>query len=88
MSRHVRPRQDEPNGSNDLGSDSLNRGLGLDSVEVTAASGSTTRYAPKPVIAIFFGIVIRMFYKAHEPRHFHAEHQSQQGKFDFDGSGD
>ncbi|MBA3638460.1 MAG: DUF4160 domain-containing protein [Acidobacteria bacterium] len=39
-----------------------------------------------PVIAIYFGIVIRMFYKEHEPRHFHAEHQSQQGKFDFNGS--
>lgn len=26
-----------------------------------------------------------MFYKEHEPRHVHAEHQSQQGKFDFDG---
>ncbi len=38
-----------------------------------------------PVIAIFFGIVIRMYYKEHEPRHFHAEHQSQHGKFDFDG---
>ena len=39
-----------------------------------------------PVIAIFFGIVIRMHYKEHEPRHFHAEHQSQQGKFGFDGN--
>ncbi len=39
-----------------------------------------------PVIAIFFGIVVRMHYKEHEPRHFHAEHQSQQGKFDFDGN--
>lgn len=38
-----------------------------------------------PVIAIFFGIVIRMYYKEHEPRHFHAEHQAQHGKFDFDG---
>ena len=38
-----------------------------------------------PVIAIFFGIVIRMYHKEHEPRHFHAEHQSQEGKFDFDG---
>ena len=26
-----------------------------------------------------------MFYKEHEPAHFHAEHQSQQGKFDFSG---
>jgi Domain of unknown function (DUF4160) len=39
-----------------------------------------------PVIAIFFGIVIRMYYKEHEPRHFHAEHQAQHGKFDFDGN--
>ncbi len=39
-----------------------------------------------PVIAFFFGIVIRMYYKEHEPRHFHAEHQAQEGKFDFDGN--
>ena len=38
-----------------------------------------------PVIAIFFGIIVRMYYKEHEPKPFHAEHQSQQGKFDFDG---
>lgn len=38
-----------------------------------------------PVIAVFFGIVIRMYYKEHEPRHFHAEHQGQHGKFAFDG---
>jgi len=38
-----------------------------------------------PVIAIFFGIVVRMAYREHEPRHFHAEHQAQYGKFDFDG---
>lgn len=31
-----------------------------------------------PIIAVFFGIVIRMFYKEHEPAHFHAEHQGQQ----------
>jgi hypothetical protein len=39
-----------------------------------------------PVISIFFGIVIRMYYKEHEPRHFHAEHQAVEGKFDFDGN--
>ena len=39
-----------------------------------------------PVIAVFFGIIIRMYHKEHEPRHFHAEHQSQEGKFDFDGN--
>ena len=35
---------------------------------------------------MFFGIVVRMFYKEHEPAHFHAEYQGQQGKFDFDGN--
>jgi hypothetical protein len=27
-----------------------------------------------PIISAFFGIVIRMYYKEHEPPHFHAEH--------------
>jgi uncharacterized protein DUF4160 len=39
-----------------------------------------------PVIAVFFGIIIRMFYREHEPKHFHAEHQGQHGKFDFGGN--
>jgi hypothetical protein len=39
-----------------------------------------------PVIAIFFGIVIRMHYREHEPRHFRAEHQAHEGKFDFEGN--
>ena len=38
-----------------------------------------------PIISMFFGIVIRMFYRDHEPAHFHAEYQGQQGKFTFDG---
>ncbi len=38
-----------------------------------------------PIISVFFGIVVRMFYKDHEPAHFHAEYQGQQGKFGFDG---
>lgn len=38
-----------------------------------------------PIISVFFGIVIRMFYKEHEPPHFHAEYQGQHAKFDFDG---
>lgn len=38
-----------------------------------------------PIISIFFGIVIRMFYREHGPAHFHAEYQGQQGKFGFDG---
>ena len=38
-----------------------------------------------PTISAFFGIVIRMFYREHEPPHFHAEYQGQQGKFSFHG---
>jgi len=38
-----------------------------------------------PIVSAFFGIVIRMFYREHEPAHFHAEHDGQQAKFDFNG---
>lgn len=38
-----------------------------------------------PIVSMFFGIVIRMFYNDHEPPHFHAEYQGQRGKFDLDG---
>lgn len=38
-----------------------------------------------PLISVFFGIIVRMFYNDHEPPHFHAEHQGIQGKFDFSG---
>ena len=38
-----------------------------------------------PIISVFFGIVIRMFYQEHEPPHFHAEYQGQSGTFDFEG---
>lgn len=31
-----------------------------------------------PVISLFFGIVIRMFYREHGIAHFHAEYQGQQ----------
>jgi hypothetical protein len=39
-----------------------------------------------PIISAFFGVVIRMYYKEHEPAHFHAEHAGQQAKFTFDGA--
>jgi len=39
-----------------------------------------------PVVATFFGIVVLMHYREHEPKHFHAEHQAREGKFDFEGS--
>jgi uncharacterized protein DUF2442/uncharacterized protein DUF4160 len=38
-----------------------------------------------PIISTFFGVVVRMFYEEHEPAHFHAEHQGEQGKFDLRG---
>ena len=38
-----------------------------------------------PTISVFFGIVIRMFYKEHGPPHFHAEHAGQNATFDFNG---
>ena len=38
-----------------------------------------------PIISTFFGIVIRMFYKEHGPPHFHAEHQGQHARCNFDG---
>jgi len=39
-----------------------------------------------PVISVFFGIVIRMFYREHGLPHFHAEYQGQQGTFTFEGN--
>jgi hypothetical protein len=39
-----------------------------------------------PIVSMFFGIVIRMFYNDHDPPHFHAEYQGQRGKFDLDGN--
>ena len=34
---------------------------------------------------MFFGIVIRMFYREHGVGHFHAEYQGQMATFTFDG---
>ena len=34
---------------------------------------------------MFFGIVIRMFYREHGVPHFHAEYQGQLATFTFDG---
>ena len=39
-----------------------------------------------PVISVFFGIIVTMFYNDHDPPHFHAEYQGQRAKFDFDGN--
>ena len=39
-----------------------------------------------PVISMFFGIVIRMYYREHEPPHFHAEYAGHDGTFDMTGA--
>jgi hypothetical protein len=38
-----------------------------------------------PVVSVFFGIVVRMFYREHGVAHFHAEYEGQQATFTFDG---
>jgi hypothetical protein len=38
-----------------------------------------------PVVSVFFGIVVRMFYREHGVAHFHADYQGQQATFTFDG---
>jgi len=38
-----------------------------------------------PIISTFFGIIIRMFFDDHQPRHFHAEYQGELATFDFSG---
>jgi hypothetical protein len=35
---------------------------------------------------MFYGILIRMFYKDHMPPHFHAEYGDEKAVFDFDGN--
>ncbi len=38
-----------------------------------------------PEISRFFGIIIRMHFRDHEPAHFHAEHQGESATFLFSG---
>jgi hypothetical protein len=38
-----------------------------------------------PIVSTFWGIVIRMYYREHEPAHFHAEYRGSQAKFSFEG---
>jgi hypothetical protein len=39
-----------------------------------------------PVISIFFGIIIRMFYDDHNPPHIHVEYQGRKALVDFRGN--
>jgi Domain of unknown function (DUF4160) len=38
-----------------------------------------------PIISVFLGITVRMFYQEHDPPHFHVEHPGRQATFDFAG---
>ncbi len=38
-----------------------------------------------PIISIFFGIIIRMYFGDHNPPHFHGEFQGEKATFNFDG---
>lgn len=39
-----------------------------------------------PVISMFYGIIIRMFFDDHNPPHFHAEYQGKKAVFDLEGN--
>ncbi len=39
-----------------------------------------------PVISMFFGIIVRMFYDDHNPPHIHVEYQDQKAVIDFRGN--
>jgi hypothetical protein len=37
-----------------------------------------------PTISIFYGIVIRMYHRDHQPPHFHVYHQGNDAKIEFE----
>lgn len=39
-----------------------------------------------PVISMFFGIIIRMYFDDHNPPHFYVEYQGRKALFDFKGN--
>lgn len=39
-----------------------------------------------PILSMFFGIIITMYYDDHDPPHFHAEYQGMKAVFDFRGN--
>lgn len=39
-----------------------------------------------PIVSIFFGIIIRLYYDEHNPPHLHAEFQDRKAGFDFNGN--
>lgn len=39
-----------------------------------------------PIVSVFFGIVVRMYYDEHNPPHLHAEYQGSKILLDFRGN--
>lgn len=39
-----------------------------------------------PVISMFYGIIIYMYYSEHMSPHFHAKYQDYEAEYDFDGN--
>lgn len=39
-----------------------------------------------PIISVFFGIIIRMYYDEHNPPHIHLEYQGNKAILDFRGN--
>jgi hypothetical protein len=39
-----------------------------------------------PIVSVFFGIIIRMFYNDHNPPHVHVEFQGKKALLDFRGN--
>lgn len=39
-----------------------------------------------PIISVFFGIIIRMYYDEHNPPHIHVEYQENKALLDFQGN--
>ena len=39
-----------------------------------------------PIISVFFGIIIRMYYDDHNPPHIHVEYQGNKALLDFRGN--
>ena len=39
-----------------------------------------------PIISIFYGIIVRMYFRDHNPPHFHAEYQDYKITIDLEGN--
>jgi hypothetical protein len=38
-----------------------------------------------PVVSTFYGIIVRMYYREHDPPYFHAEYQGRHATFSLEG---